>query len=95
MVRWVTVPEGLSTATQITDLLAREGFGGPECVSLVIEDASLLQSYGLPATGVEGYLFPDTYAFEWGNDARRRGARHARPLSRTERRFAERGWRQG
>jgi UPF0755 protein len=31
----------------------------------VIEDARLLQAYGLPATGVEGYLFPDTYAFEW------------------------------
>jgi UPF0755 protein len=64
MVRWVTVPEGF-TASQITDLLAREGFGGPDVFRCVIEDASLLQSYGLPATGVEGYLFPDTYAFEW------------------------------
>jgi UPF0755 protein len=68
VLRWVTVPEGL-TVGQVAELLAREGFGGPDVFRGVVEDARLLQAYDLPDTGVEGYLFPDTYAFDWAMSA--------------------------
>jgi UPF0755 protein len=62
--RWVTIPEGW-TAGQIAEILERDGFGGRDVFLCAMNDPELLQRYDLPATGVEGYLFPDTYAFEW------------------------------
>ncbi len=63
-VRWLTVPEGL-TAEQIAALLEEQGFGGSDVFRCVMTDAALLREFDLPATGIEGYLFPDTYALEW------------------------------
>ena len=63
-VRWVTVPEGM-TAEQTAIILEEAGFGGRDVILGRMRDPSLLQRLLLPATGVEGYLFPDTYAFEW------------------------------
>jgi UPF0755 protein len=60
--RVVTIPEGL-TAEQIAVLLEEQGFGGRDVFRCVMEDVHLLRDFSLPATGVEGYLFPDTYAF--------------------------------
>ena len=60
--RAITIPEGL-TAVQVAALLEAEGFGGRDVFHCVMEDVGLLQEFALPATGVEGYLFPDTYAF--------------------------------
>jgi peptidoglycan lytic transglycosylase G len=60
--RSVTIPEGL-TAAQVAALLEAEGFGGRDVFRCVLEDVALLQEFALPVTGVEGYLFPDTYAF--------------------------------
>jgi UPF0755 protein len=62
--RWVTIPEGL-TADQIADLLEEKGFGGRDVFIAAMRDPSLLIDLELPASGVEGYLFPDTYAWEW------------------------------
>ncbi|MGH7788105.1 MAG: endolytic transglycosylase MltG, partial [Candidatus Binatia bacterium] len=62
--RLVTIPEGL-TAAQIAALLEEQGYGGRDVFRCAMEDLRLLQDFGLPASGIEGYLFPDTYAFEW------------------------------
>ena len=63
--RWVTIPEGF-TAGQVADSLEEAGFGGRDVFQCLMGDAGFLRrSSGLPASGVEGYLFPDTYAFDW------------------------------
>lgn len=63
-VRWLTMPEGY-TAAQLADLLEQRGFGGRDVFRCAMSDPELLLDLELPATGVEGYLFPDTYAFTW------------------------------
>jgi len=60
--RLITIPEG-RTAEQIAALLEEQGYGGRDVFRCVMEDGRLLQEFALPATGVEGYLFPDTYSF--------------------------------
>jgi UPF0755 protein len=60
--RLVTIPEG-RTADQIAMLLEEQGYGGRDVFRCVMDDVRLLQEFALPASGVEGYLFPDTYAF--------------------------------
>jgi UPF0755 protein len=60
--RLVTVPEG-RTAEQIAALLEEQGYGGRDVFRCAMGDIHLLQEFALPASGVEGYLFPDTYAF--------------------------------
>jgi UPF0755 protein len=60
----ITIPEGF-TVLQIADLLEREGFGGRDALMCGARDAALLLDLDLPASGVEGYLFPDTYALDW------------------------------
>jgi UPF0755 protein len=60
--RLVTIPEG-RTAEQIAALLEEQGYGGRDVFRCAMEDIHLLQEFALPASGVEGYLFPDTYAF--------------------------------
>lgn len=60
--RTVTIPEGL-TAEQVAALLEEQGYGGRDVFRCVMDDIRLLQEFALPGTGVEGYLFPDTYAF--------------------------------
>jgi peptidoglycan lytic transglycosylase G len=61
-IRLVTIPEGL-TADQIAGLLEEQGYGGRDVFRCAMTDIHLLQEFALPATGAEGYLFPDTYAF--------------------------------
>jgi UPF0755 protein len=61
--RSITIPEGL-TAAQIAALLEEQGYGGRDLFGDVMTDPALLLEYALPASGVEGFLFPDTYAFE-------------------------------
>jgi UPF0755 protein len=62
--RWVTIPEGL-TARQVAETLEEAGFGGRDVFRCVMEDPAIAADFDLPSTGVEGYLFPDTYAFDW------------------------------
>jgi UPF0755 protein len=63
----VTIPEGLN-ARQVAVLLERAGFGGRDLFRCAMRDAGLLRELGLPATGMEGYLFPDTYALTWATE---------------------------
>ena len=58
----VTVPEGL-TVREVVHLLAASGFGSEESFTCLLHDPAFLASEELPPEGVEGYLFPDTYAF--------------------------------
>jgi UPF0755 protein len=60
----VTIPEG-STLTQIAGLLAAAGFGGVDQFFCLADDPAFLLKLDVPASGLEGYLFPDTYAFAW------------------------------
>ncbi len=60
----VTIPEG-STLAQIAAALANAGFGAPDQFLCLAHDPAFLLGLDLPASGMEGYLFPDTYAFAW------------------------------
>ncbi len=60
----VTIPEG-STVSQVATLLAAAGYGGADVFLCLARDADFLASLSAPASGLEGYLFPDTYAFAW------------------------------
>ena len=60
----VTLPEG-STLRQVAALLATAGFGGADQFLCLAQDPDFLVDLDLPASGLEGYVFPDTYAFAW------------------------------
>jgi len=60
----VTIPEG-STLEQIAALFANAGFGGSDQFLCLSHDPGFLLSVDVPASGLEGYLFPDTYSFPW------------------------------
>lgn len=65
----ITVPEGLA-AKDISTLVEASGLGsGAEFLRLT-DDAVFARSLGVPADRLEGYLYPDTYAFEKGAGAR-------------------------
>lgn len=64
VMRSVTIPEG-STVAESFATLAAAGFGGADQFWCMARDPAFLAHLGLPATGLEGYLFPDTYAFEF------------------------------
>jgi UPF0755 protein len=58
----VTIPEGL-TVKEIADLLAKMAIVKEEQFLAAAKDPGLLAFLGLPETGIEGYLFPNTYHF--------------------------------
>lgn len=58
----VTVPEG-RTAHEVFALLEQAGLGGADAFACIAGAPEWLLRHNLPATGVEGYLFPDTYSF--------------------------------
>lgn len=60
----VTVPEGLR-AKEIAQLVAGAGLATEaEFTALTTADPAFARSLGVAADSLEGYLFPDTYAFE-------------------------------
>jgi UPF0755 protein len=69
LVNTITIPEGY-TLSQITPLLARTLKVPAESVQAAVRDTSLLARLDLPNPTLEGYLFPDTYAFPVGTTAR-------------------------
>lgn len=61
----VTVPEGLwvdETARIVAD---RIGVDADEFLAAA-RDPAAAEEYGVPGPGLEGYLFPETYHFFWG-----------------------------
>jgi UPF0755 protein len=65
----VTIPEGL-TVKEIADLLATLQIVDKEQFLAEAADPELLASLGLQDTGIEGYLFPNTYHFTPATPAR-------------------------
>ncbi|HEX9400332.1 MAG TPA: endolytic transglycosylase MltG [Anaeromyxobacter sp.] len=64
-----TVPEGLR-ADEIAAIIARSGLAAEADFLSAAHDPALARSLGLPYPGLEGFLFPDTYAFARGVSAR-------------------------
>ena len=69
LVNTITIPEGY-TISQIAPLLARTLKVPADSVRAAVRDTSLLARLDLPNPTLEGYLFPDTYAFPLGTTAR-------------------------
>jgi UPF0755 protein len=68
LVNTITIPEGYTIA-QITPLLAKTLKVPAESVEAAVRDTSLLSRLDIPNPTLEGYLFPDTYAFPLGTTA--------------------------
>jgi UPF0755 protein len=68
LVNTLTIPEGF-TIQQIKPVLARTLFVPPESVDAAVRDTALLRRLDVPTETLEGYLFPDTYAFPAGTTA--------------------------
>ena len=69
LVNTITIPEGY-TISQITPLLARTLKVSPDSVQAAMRDTALLARLDVPNPTLEGYVFPDTYAFPDGTTAR-------------------------
>lgn len=69
LVNTITIPEGYNLS-QITPLLARTLKVPAESVQAAVRDTALLARLDIPNPTVEGYVFPDTYAFPLGTTAR-------------------------
>jgi peptidoglycan lytic transglycosylase G len=69
LVNTVTIPEGY-TISQITPLLARTLRVPTDSVQAAMRDTALLARLDIPTRTLEGYVFPDTYAFPIGTTAR-------------------------
>ncbi|HEY7726742.1 MAG TPA: endolytic transglycosylase MltG [Anaeromyxobacteraceae bacterium] len=59
----VTVPEGFR-AEEIAEAVERAGLGRASEILALARNPALARELGVPFPGLEGYLFPDTYAFE-------------------------------
>ena len=68
LVNTITIPEGYTIA-QIMPLLAKTLKVPAESVEAAVRDTSLLSRLDIPNPTLEGYLFPDTYAFPLGTTA--------------------------
>jgi UPF0755 protein len=69
LVNTITIPEGYSLQ-QITPLLASTLAVTVDSVNAAVRDTALRARLDLPTPTLEGYLFPDTYAFPEGTTAR-------------------------
>src|SRR5256885_222086 len=69
LVNTVTIPEGYTVA-QITPLLAKTLKVPTDSVTAAVSDTALLARLDVSNKTLEGYLFPDTYAFPIGTTAR-------------------------
>ncbi len=58
----VTIPEGYSVR-QIAEVFREAGIGDPEELLALTESPAFIRELGLDVPTLEGYLFPDTYAF--------------------------------
>ena len=61
----VTIPEGY-TRRQIAALLQKKGLASGNAFLKLTGDPGIAKRFGLPGPDLEGYLYPDTYAFAKG-----------------------------
>lgn len=64
-----TVPEGLRL-DEIAGIVARSGLTSEEAFVRAARDPAFVRTLGVPYASLEGFLFPDTYAFARGVEAR-------------------------
>jgi peptidoglycan lytic transglycosylase G len=64
-----TVPEGLRVE-ETAEIVERSGLASAEAFMLLARDPAVARGLGVPFDSLEGYLFPDTYAFAKGVTAR-------------------------
>jgi UPF0755 protein len=69
LVNTITIPEGYSLR-QIVPLLAKTLSVTEDSVNAAVRDTALLARLDIPTPTLEGYLFPNTYAFPAGTTAR-------------------------
>jgi len=69
LVNTITIPECYSVS-QITPLLAKTLHVPTDSVEAAMRDTAMLARLDLPNKTLEGYVFPDTYAFPVGTTAR-------------------------
>jgi UPF0755 protein len=69
LVNTITIPEGFSLQ-QIVPLLAQTLHVPVDSVNAAVRDTAQLARLDIPTKTLEGYLFPDTYAFPDGTTAR-------------------------
>ncbi len=62
----ILIREGDSLADVIQQFGER-GFGGADVLRCALASERLRARVGSPPTGLEGYLFPDTYSFTWSD----------------------------
>lgn len=59
----IVIPEGL-TVTKIASILSEAGIVESEDFIEAARDGSYLNQYGISASSLEGFLFPETYSFQ-------------------------------
>jgi len=69
LVNTVTIPEGFTLA-QIIPLLSQKLSVSSDSLNAALADTALFRRLAIPTKSLEGYLFPDTYAFPDGTQAR-------------------------
>ncbi len=69
LVNTITIPEGFGLF-QIVPLLSERLQVPADSINAVVRDSALRNRVGASAETLEGYLFPDTYAFPVGTTAR-------------------------
>jgi len=69
LVNTITIPEGF-TISQITPLVAQALSVPLDSVTAAVRDTAMLHRVNSPGPTLEGYLFPDTYAFPDGTRPR-------------------------
>jgi UPF0755 protein len=81
LVNTITIPEGFSLQ-QIVPLLAQTLKVPLDSVAAAVRDSATLARLGIPTTTLEGYLFPDTYAFPDGTSSRQAVSEMVRSFER-------------
>ena len=69
LVNTITIPEGFTIA-QIAPLLAQALNVPVDSVNAAMRDTAMIDRVAAPAANLEGYVFPDTYAFPDGTRPR-------------------------
>ncbi len=91
----VTIPEGYSLK-QISALIHQKCGTNPERFDSLVRDSAYLSNLGINAGFAEGYLFPETYRFQWGVTAHEAIETMAAHLfQRMNDELLERGWELG
>jgi UPF0755 protein len=87
---YFTLPPG-QTAAQAAEALRAAGVDPPGAARGLIDDEAFAKALGVPAAGLEGFLWPETYAYERGEDAKALLTRMVKQFQRVwAERFADR-----